>query len=305
MTDNTIAATATLLSEVFPESHVVRTEFLSWLYEQSPFGHVIEANLDDERGRIGHYALAPILLATRDGTDRAAALSLNTAVHERARGGGVFVRLASQALADAQGQGIEAVVGVANANSTPGFLHHLGFELLTQLPAKVIVPLPGSGGNVQSDWVGSGAFSPGGLAALSEEFISAPTSGEARRWTLDTLRWRLARPGFHYALHRGDNMLAVSCADRRYTVPVAILLKIFAVDRIPGRVQRALVRAACRFHHAPLALHVGLNETVDFSGVALPRRLRESPLNLIYRSLGASKRPASIVNFEFLDFDAY
>jgi hypothetical protein len=39
--------------------------------------------------------------------------------------------------------------------------------------------------------------------------------------------------------------------------------------------------------------------------VALPERLRESPLNLIHRSLQQQPPPASIVRFEFLDFDAY
>jgi hypothetical protein len=57
------------------------------------------------------------------------------------------------------------------------------------------------------------------------------------------------------------------------------------------------------FHRAPIALHVGLNDLVDFRGMAPPERLRESPLNLIYRSLEAQARPASIVRFEFLDFD--
>ena len=65
------------------------------------------------------------------------------------------------------------------------------------------------------------------------------------------------------------------------------------------------MRAACRHHRAPLALHVGLNDLVDFRGIALPGRLRASPLNLIYRSLVTPAREASIVRLEFLDFDAY
>jgi Acetyltransferase (GNAT) domain len=300
-----ISPTAALLAEVFPDSNSIsQPEYLRWLYEQSPFGSVIETNFDDELGRAGHYALVPIAL-TRDGVDRRAALSLNTAVHERARGGGTFVRLASETIAEARRKGVETLVGVANANSTPGFVRRLEFKLLTPLPVSVMLPTLRSRGAVRSGWADTSAFARHGLAADPEPLLAVPATGETRRWTPETLRWRLARPGARYALHRTDDLLAVSCEDSRHGVRVAILLKVFATSRISDRSRRALVRAACRFHRAPIALHVGLNDLVDFRGIALPERLRESPLNLIYRSLEAKPRSASIVHFEFLDFDAY
>jgi hypothetical protein len=299
-----IAQTSRLLAEVFPGSDVSRLEYLRWLYEESPFGPVIETNLDDELGRAGHYALVPITL-TRDGTDHSGALSLNTAVHSRARGGGTFVRLASETIADARGRGVETVVGVANANSTPGFVRRLDFKLLTPLPASVLVPRPGGREGLRSGWVGADSFTGDGLAGDCERLLAAPAAGEARRWTPETLRWRLARPGARYALHRSEEMLAVSCVDSRRGVRVAILLKLFAPSPLSQRAQRALVRAACRFHRAPIALHVGLNELVALRGVSLPERLRESPLNLISRSLDPSSPEPSVVRFEFLDFDAY
>jgi hypothetical protein len=301
---STISQTAALLAEVFPGSDISQPEYLRWLYERSPFGPVIETNLDDARGRAGHYALLPIAL-TRDGVAHSAALSLNTAVHERARGGGTFVRLATETIAEARHRGVETVVGVANANSTPGFVRRLDFELLTALPASVLLPAPGSRGGIRSGWAGASAFERGGLAARAESLLAPPPAGEARSWTPQTLRWRLARPGARYALHRAKDLLAVSCCDSRHSVRVAILLKVFAASRVSVGMRRALVRAACRFHRAPIALHVGLNELVDFRGVALPERLRESPLNLIYRGLQTQAPAASIVRFEFLDFDAY
>jgi hypothetical protein len=97
----------------------------------------------------------------------------------------------------------------------------------------------------------------------------------------------------------------VSCVDKRHGVRVAIILKLFSATPVAAGTLRALVRAACGFHRAPIALHVGLNERARFSGVALPRRLRESPLKLIHRALDGSEDPPSIVRFEFLDFDAY
>jgi hypothetical protein len=299
-----IELTSALLAEVFPDSDVSHREYLRWLYEQSPFGGVIEANLDDEQGRAGHYALVPIALS-RDGTDFSGALSLNTAVHSRARGGGTFVRLASETIDQARALGVETVVGVANANSTPGFVRRLDFILLRPLPASVLLPRLGGSAGISSAWVDDGSFEGEGLAADSERLMRAPAKGEARSWTPQTLRWRLARPGARYALHRSEEVLAVSCADSRHGVRVAILLKVFAGTRLSAKTQRALVRAACRFHRAPIALHVGISDVFDLRGVALPERLRESPLNLITRGLQAERPTPSIVRFEFLDFDAY
>jgi len=297
------AATAQLLAEVFPHSHIANVDYLRWLYEESPFGPVVESNLDDDRGRVGHYALVPIALA-RDGVDYPAALSLNTAVHERGRGGGVFVELGERTVAKAAEMGLESVVGVANANSTPGFVRRLGFELLTPLPARMVTPLPGTSAGIHSAEVryGSGGWE---LGPEDDAVLSVPRRGEARRWTAQTLAWRLRRPRAGYAVHRGPGLLAFTCLERRAGLRIAVLLKVFAAAPLSGGECRALVRAACRHHRAPFALHAGLNDLVDFGGIAVPRRLRTSPLNLIYRSLVTPPREASIVRFEFLDFDAY
>jgi GNAT superfamily N-acetyltransferase len=296
--------TAALLADVFPGARISRGDYLEWLYERSPFGTVIEANLDDELGRAGHYALVPIGLVS-DGEAMDGALSLNTAVHERARGGGTFTRLAEAAYVEAGRRGIDAVVGVANANSTYGFVNRLGFELLTPLPATILLPAPGPHREVRSAWADSDPFAQGGPAADLEPLLEVPARGIARVWTPDTLRWRLAAPSARYALHRSGDALAISCRDQRKGVRVAILLKVFAAAEVPSATRRALVRAACRFHRAPMALHVGLNDRVRFRGVPLPERLREQPLNLIYRSLRGDTAEPAIVRFEFLDFDAY
>jgi len=298
-----LAPTAALLSEVFPGSDVSSPGYLRWLYQESPFGPVIETDLDDERGRAAHYALVPIAIA-RDGRDYRAALSLNTAVHERARGGGVFVRLGEETVQKAAASGVESVVGVANANSTPGFVRRLGFRLLTPLPASVMLPRPGGARGIRSVQLRDDTADRG-LEGDVDALLTVPSDGEARRWTAETLRWRLRRPGASYAIHRGPGLLAVSCHGHRAGLRVAIILKVFAAAPLPPRAARGLVRAACRHHRAPVALHVGLNDLVDFDGMALPERLRPSPLNLIYRSLLAPAREPSIVRFEFLDFDAY
>lgn len=301
----TIDATAALLERVFPDApRISQPEYLRWLYEDSPFGAAIEANLDDAEGRAGHYAVVPVDL-TSDGAPCAGALSLNTAVDERARGGGVFLRLAEEAFEEARRRGVQTIVGVANENSTPGFVRRLSFELVGPLPATVLLPRPGRRRQVRSTWA-EAAFAAGGVAAAGlDALLAPPAHGLARAWTPETVRWRLASPGSRYALHRSENMLVVTTADRGKGVPVAVLLKAFASAPPSAAERHAVVRAACRFHRAPLAIHAGLNDMVSFHGSQLPERLRSSPLNLIVRRLGGEPSRTAVTRFEFLDFDAY
>lgn len=308
--------TAALLGEVFPGTRVGRADYLRWLYRASPLGEVVEANLDDDAGRAGHYAVVPVDLAV-DGVSRPAALSLNTAVHERARGGGTFVRLATECYDAAREREIEIVVGVANANSTPGFLRRLDFELVTPLPAQVLLPLPSrfARGRLRSGWADDEAVLASALGradgvgvrenSMAALIAAPPPRGSGRAWTVESLRWRLRAPGSRFALHRGDGVLMVTACDARRGVNVAVIAKVFAARPLGAGEARALVRAACRTHRAPVALHIGVNDRVTFTGLALPERLRPSPLNLIYRALDGQPRTAGVVRFEALDFDAY
>lgn len=302
----TIEATAALLRRAFPHApRISQPEYLRWLYEDSPFGTAIEENLDDDEGRAGHYAVVPIDLIS-DGVECAGVLSLNTAVDERARGGGVFVRLATATIERAEQQGAQMVIGVGNANSTHGLVRRLSFELIGPLPATILLPVPGRSQSVRSGWVDEGAFGPNGVASDDlEALLAAPPQGLARVWTPETLRWRLASPGSRYALHRSEHALAVTTVDRSKGVPVAVLVKVFASAPLSSAERSAIVRTACRVHRAPLALHVGINDMVDFKGPILPKRLRLSPLNLVVRYLRDAPAKSSISRFEFLDFDAY
>jgi len=296
-----LAATSGLLEETFPGAGAGDLGYLRWLYDDSPFGPVVEVNLDDAAGRAGHYAIVPVELSV-DGAPRAGALSLNTAVHERARGGGVFTRLANDTYDLARTRGVEVVVGVANANSTPGFVRRLDFELVTPLPATVLAPTPGGRAGVRTVAADApGALERPDLAAV----LAAPASGLTTRWSPERLAWRLARPGKSYTLHHGPGVLAVSTLDRRGPARVAVLLAVFAAAELPSPVARALVRAACLAHRAPLALHAGVNARLRLRGLPLPERLRPSPLNFIYRDLVAGTPAPSIARWEFLDFDAY
>jgi GNAT superfamily N-acetyltransferase len=297
--------TRRLLAEVFPGSDVADADYLRWLYRDRPDGAVVETNVDDEQGRAAHYALVPCRFATPKGTI-GVGLSLNTAVAERARGGGVFTRLAEATIDQARERGITAVVGVANANSTPGFLRRLGFTLLGPLPATVLVPRPGRGPRVAS--ASAAGVDIAADPAIGELLAAVPQTrrGVEPVWTPESLAWRLRSPRRAYAVHRGDGVLAVSTRERRSGVNVAVILTVLADHDVARAEAEAVVRAACRYHAAPVALHVGRHAGLDLRGVPLPPRLRPSPLNLIFRWLDDEQQAAPHVGrFELLDFDAY
>lgn len=295
-----LSARASLLGEVFPGTRLAHTDYLRWLYEAGPDGAVIATDFDDEQGLAGHYAVVPLELARLGGTSRAA-LSLNTAVHPRAQGGGVFVRLAEATYASAAQVGVEHVIGVANANSTPGFLRRLGFRSHGPLAVSVLVPTPGR----RPGFSTRPAADAEALIAAGAPHLAAPTQTWSRRWTPTTLAWRLRAPGAHYAVHGADDVLAISTVERRGPVSIAILLGAFSARPLSARRTRQLIREICVTHRAPVALHAGTNEHLSLRGVPLPDRLRPSPLNLISRSLGHATELDDPTRFEFLDFDAY
>lgn len=293
---------AALLGEVFPEGpHLADPRYLRWLYEDSPFGPVIQQDRFDDQGLSAHYALVPADLEL-DGKAVSAAISLNTAVHERARGGGAFVALARDTIDHARGAGIDLIVGVANANSTPGFERRLDFINRGPLPVTVMLPTPGRS-NIESAWSDEPAADVllNGIASL----LAPSPEGLQRTWTEASLRWRLASPGRRYGVHRNGGLLAVTATTSGPArTQVAVILGIFAARAVERTALRALVRSVCRFHRAPLALHAGINDRAALRGIRLPERMRPSPLNLIARSLSdAPVSPAS--RFEFIDFDAY
>ena len=298
-----IEATALLLREVFPQHHkYLHPEYLDWEYLRSPSGRVIEANLDDGIGRCGHYAVVPQRWMI-DGTPCMYALSLNTAVSSRSRGKGVFRTLGRKVVAEAREIGCTALVGVANSESSHGFVNNLGFDLVGSLTVVVIPPTAPR--RARTFEVGAAGEMSGWLQETGRSAL--PESGAQRVWDADELSWRLADPSHDYRVLFSDDVMAVVHATSYLGVRVAAIVKVF-VGGSAARVDIApLASAACSALRAPLALYGGRNPRLRLRGIPVPTRIRPSPLNLIVKCLAAGIHPTSVVPscFEFLDFDAY
>lgn len=247
------------------------TDLLRWMYRDNPSGRAVGTNAYVGDELAAHYATIPVE-AMLDGERVRGLLSLNTATHPTHQGKGLFTRLAEETYARGAKLGYRFVVGVANANSTPGFTKKLGFQLVSPLDVLVGV---------------------GGVRASHDDV------GFALTWNAPSLKWRLSRPGARY--------VAQTSGDRTVVYAVAHKLGILAymTDAPPALVPEL---PAPRRRQA-LRMWIGIDPKPQRVGLLapLPERLRPSPLNLIFRDLTGKGRTLSreSTRFTLLDFDAY
>jgi GNAT superfamily N-acetyltransferase len=271
-TPGALEAYEALLSATFEASAKFTARALAWRYRDNPAGKVVGTDAWSGETLAAHYVTCPAQVRL-SGRPARALLSLNTATHPDFQGRGLFVRLAEATYERAAAAGFDCVFGVANANSTPGFLRRLGFQLVEPLDAGILLAAPRR------------------RAAAALDF-----QGE---WSEAGLAWRLANPAGRYVTGRSGELAAawspthlplVSCAAFLQTTP----------QPAPRR-------------GAPLGaqLFIGLDPRLRAGGLRLaplPTRFRPSPLNLIYRPLSASA-PRTLdpdaVALSFLDFDPY
>lgn len=264
-----------LFSACFAPSPKFAPPSLKWLYGDNPDGQVFGFDAIDGDDLAAHYVCVPST-ARVNGVVVKTLLSLNTATHPKFQGKGLFTKLAEMTYQAAAEQGFDGVYGVANANSTPGFVRKLGFQLVQPLEAKI------------------------GCGGLGIDFSAVARNAQFERvWTPESLRWRSRNPcnpvwssknrrGFHAAAF-GNLLPAYAELPPTYSS---------AGRDIVGRTM------------SPLHLYLGLvpSGASRFSGyMDIPLRLRPSPLNMIYRSLTqhSTRLDAGQMSFTFLDFDAY
>jgi hypothetical protein len=298
-----------LLQEVYPNAGF-SSQYLHWLYKQAPDGARDGADHIEQGNVLGHYALVPQVWREGSSIHRLA-LVLNLAVSKNATRKGIaniFIRLGREAYDSARGAGIEAVHGVANANSTLGVTKRLGMTPMPSLPVTGGVVAPWSPGRVASYAADRRFLDSRMLEDLVASIDHSSDEGFVQDWTLEKLRWRLSSPKTAYAVHVADSGILVSCATHHAGLPIAVALK-FLLRRAARIIKtHQLLAAAARFHRTPFFIYAGFSSFAKVTGMRLPRRFLPSPLNLAYLAL-ADSMPAGpemrYAAFEFLDFDAY
>jgi GNAT superfamily N-acetyltransferase len=270
--DADIAKISALLQAVFPGSKHFTEEALRWQYRDAPDGQVVGFNAWQEDDLAAHYVAIPIEVVL-NGKSEKGLLSLNTATHPAHQGKGLFTKLANATYALGAAQGFGFVIGVANANSTHGFIKKLGFQLIAPLRAMIgIGPLPLRKG-------------------------TGDVRYEQRR-SQATLAWRLGHPTYRYHQARGGS--GEMLLSERTQFGCRFVMHP-AMD-IPSTEVPSVRKAPWR------KLWIGLDPEMHWRGslyVNIPMRFRPSPLNLIFKDLSGQNRTlkADQVRFNALDFD--
>lgn len=274
--DESLQKYAKLFSVCFPSAKHLTPEYLRWLYRDNPCGQVVGMDAYVDRDLVAHYACIPSEIELR-GTPAKSLLSLNTATHPDYQGKGLFTKLAAMTYELGLKLGHTVVYGVANANSTPGFVRKLGFQNVGSLEARV-----GFGQPISVNW---------------EKVAS--TSEFRRRWDIEQLSWRLGSPsnpvraadsgmGFHELYAKTDRKTVFAWG----AVPW--------IGDIPSEPRPSVLLPRLFLGICPA------ESATPRISASIPGWARPSPLNLIYRSLrDGDSIDFKSVFFSFIDFDAY
>lgn len=169
--DNSLLEITALLNLCFPKSTDIETfDYVKWEYVDNPVGKIVGFNAYMGDVLAAHYVTMPIYMNI-EGEKTLGLLSLNTATHPKHRGKKLFTILADRTYQYAAENGYKFVIGVANANSTHGFIKHLKFKLIGPLIFKV-----GLGTNIYP----------------KKDYIFT------RYWDKELIKWRLKNPSYKY-----------------------------------------------------------------------------------------------------------
>ena len=257
-----------LFSKSFYWTNKFSKKYLEWQYLDNPNGLVVSFNAFTENGElVGHYAAIPIQMII-EGEKKKGLLSLNTATHPNHQGKGLFTKLAIQTFQYAKQNGFEFVIGVANANSTHGFIKKLGFELIAPLEFKV------------------------GIGNIYKRFD--PSDKNRFFYDYKTLVWRLKCPAYEYSI-------SGNCIYSKRKEP--LFHSCFAM--VPHDENCELLGLSKSFDVFNIYIGLGVDRK---SGLYfnLPKMIKRSPFNLIYKNLSERELPhltKDNVFFQLIDFD--
>ena len=145
-------------------------DYLKWQYADNPVGSIVGFNAYMGNVLAAHYVAMPIYM-TIEGKRTLGLLSLNTATHPEHRGKRLFTTLAEKTYEYAAENGYKFVIGVANAQSTHGFLRYLKFKLIGPLAFKV---------------------------GIGQSLYQRTDYTYTRYWDKEIIDWRLKNPSMEY-----------------------------------------------------------------------------------------------------------
>lgn len=221
--NTSIIEMADLLASVFPDTNKFSPEFLHWQYVDNPVGRVVGFNAFVEDDLVAHYATIPVLWKI-NGKLKKGLLSLNTATHKNHRGKKLFTQLANKTYTLGTELGYEFVIGVANANSTPGFVKKLDFTIISALDAYL---------------------------SFSSKQQNSNEFNTISHWNGDSLFWRFENPSQSY---RKSKVAILS--PTHISLVKAMLYKSEAVKALPLRKSSSVFKLHIGWNNKPTGLSI-------------------------------------------------
>jgi hypothetical protein len=261
-----------LLRRMFPRAPYLTPRYLQWQYGANPDGRAIGSNAWHEGRVVGHIGGLP-LRALVEGEEQSGLLFVNGAIAPEHRGNKISKINTIRMCKEAFKRGYAFCIGIGNAMSTPALL--TAFRMVAPLDAKL------------------GWGVPKRRAPVADPSF-------VRLWSEEAMRWRVGNPERPYRVRTSGGSLAVTAPTGVPTL-AAILYDGSNAWNLP---------AGGPGGQGPLRTWLGLDPDVDWrrsTFLDIPRRLRPSPLNLVYLDLATGNwapDPARTI-FRAIDFDPF
>ncbi len=250
---------------VYEGSHTFSVNGFRQWYVNNPIGKVISFNAFYGEELVAHYACIPYKMEI-EGRVVIGLFDMATVTHPEHRGKGLFKMLATTTYEFAKAQGFEFVLGVANANSFPGYMKYFPFTFVGQLEVKM-----GLGTKIECD--GDKTYKV--------------------YWDKDSINWRLKCDTSNYS-GKGRSLLG------KYNSIVHTYMGTYSETLL------ASSDAKDKHWGFRPKLYVGMGARFDSLYLTVPKFIKRSPFNLIFMDLTGGKLPQITkdnVFFQLFDFD--
>lgn len=261
-----------LQNAVYEGKHVFSSSSFKYWYLDNPNGRVVSFNAIYKDVIAAHYALIPLKMEI-DGRVSLGLLSMATVTHPKHRGKGLFKTLAKATYDYAAENGFEFVIGVANANSYPGFIKYFDFQDVGQLEVLI-----GINSNIRP-------------------------KGEKKfkvYWDKPGLNWRIRKSRYS---QDGTHVFGTKGIWKFKKAP---LIKTFMGTLTSDEINNLSIKKVNKFIR-PINLYVGLGSNVHEIGYfKVPKFIEHSPFHLIFMDLTGGKLPKMTkdnIFFQLMDFD--
>ena len=261
-----------LQNAVYAGKRVFTSSGFKYWYLDNPNGRVVSFNAIYGDIIAAHYALVPLKMKI-EGRIALGLLSMATVTHPDHRGKGLFKTLAKATYEYAVQEKYEFVIGVANANSYPGFIKYFDFQDVGQLEVMF-----GFNSNIRSKG-----------EILFKVF-----------WDKAGLDWRIGRDCYS---QDGTHVFGTKGV---WIFKKAPLIKTFMGTHNFDEIKSLSLKKVNKWIR-PLNLYVGMGSNAHEIGyLNVPKFIEHSPFHLIFLDLTGGKLPKMTkdnVFFQLMDFD--